>query len=480
MSRKSTFLWYDFETFGVDPRRDRPVQFAAIRTDMDLNIVGDPIDILCRPATDCLPDPIASLITGISPLKALETGMSEKEFADQIFNQMSMPDTCTLGYNSIRFDDEVTRFMFYRNLIDPYQREWKMGNSRWDLLDVVRMTWALKPESLNWPMKENGQVSFKLDQLTPANGIGHENAHDALSDVRATIDLARVIKTAQPDLFNYAFELRQKNLVSKKLDLMARKPVLHISGRFPTEKGCMAMVVPIAKLPDNPNGIICFNLSQSPEVLTQLSVEEIQQRLFSTREELEKSGHERIGLKVIHLNKSPMIVPAAMLTHDIAEKFGHNLSSIRANYETIKKLPDLSHLLSQVFSRQFPEDSDVDLQLYQGFISNTDRARLNDVREWQPFSADIKGIGFEDARLPEQLFRYWCRNWPEQIPERFKVVWQEHCRRSLTELDVGSPRTMASVRQEVEELSQSHSEYAQLWSDFGQYLLIQDNQISIS
>lgn len=480
MSRTDTFLWYDFETFGVDTRRDRPVQFAAIRTDMNLNVVDDPIDIICRPAADCLPDPTACLITGISPLKALETGLPEKEFADQIFNQMSMPSTCTLGYNTIRFDDEVTRFMFYRNLIDPYQREWKMGNSRWDLLDVVRMTWALKPETLHWPLNENGQVSFKLDRLTPANGIGHENAHDALSDVRATIELARMIKTGQPELFDYAFGLRNKNVVSKKLDLLNRKPVLHISGRFPVEQGCMAMVVPIAKLPDNANGIICFNLSQSPDILTRLTVEEIQYRLFSTRDALEESGLERIGLKVIHINKSPMIVPAAMLTAEIAQKFGHDLDVIHSNYEAIKSLPDLSQILSQVFQRQFDEDSDVDVQLYQEFISNQDRARLNDVREWSPFSASIKDIGFQDKRLPELLFRYWCRNWPEQIPEQFRPVWQEWCRKALTESNFGAPRTVASVKRELEVLRKSHSEYENLWSDFDKFLTIQQQLIAIS
>lgn len=476
---QSSFLWYDFETFGVDPRRDRPVQFAAIRTDMDLNVIDDPIDIFCRPTMDCVPDPEACLITGISPLVADKKGLSEKDFADKIFQEMSSPNTCTLGYNTIRFDDEVTRFMFYRNLMDPYEREWKMGNSRWDLLDVVRMTWALKPESLKWPLKETGQVSFKLDQLTQVNDIGHENAHDALSDVWATIALAKKIKRAQPELFKYAFDLRLKASVDKKLDLSTRKPVLHISGRFPVDQGCMAVVSPIMRLPDNPNGVICFNLNQSPDLLQELTVEEIQQRLFSSRAQLEEQGIERLGIKVIHLNKSPMVVPVAMLTPEIANSFGHDIEKIRQHYDMIKKMPDISHKLLQVFQREYESDSDVDVMLYDGFIPNADRQKLNDIRQIPPFSQDISSFNLKDTRLPELIFRFWCRNWPDKIPESMSAEWLHHCEQSLTRSDYGSPRNIHEVEEKLLELKQYHPEKVQLLDDIGNFLVLQKQRAAI-
>ncbi|MBY0445058.1 MAG: exodeoxyribonuclease I, partial [Burkholderiales bacterium] len=129
-----TFYWHDYETFGINPRRDRPSQFAGIRTDAELNEIGKPLNIFCKPAPDYLPDPESCLLTGITPQQCLENGVDEFEFAARIEAELATPDTVGLGYNSIRFDDEVTRFMFWRNLIEPYSREWQNDCSRWDLL----------------------------------------------------------------------------------------------------------------------------------------------------------------------------------------------------------------------------------------------------------------------------------------------------------------------------------------------------------
>ena len=203
MQQPITFLWHDYETFGANPRLDRPSQFGAIRTDENFNQIGEAEMFYCSPADDFLPHPMAVLITGITPQEARTNGLAETDFAGAINDLMSRPNTCVVGYNSLRFDDEVTRHMFYRNFIDPYAREWQNGNSRWDLIDVVRAIYALRPEGINWPSKEDGTPSFKLEDLTAANGIAHgEAAHDALADVRATLELAKLLKKAQPRLFD--------------------------------------------------------------------------------------------------------------------------------------------------------------------------------------------------------------------------------------------------------------------------------------
>ncbi len=189
-----SFYWHDYETWGADPSRDRPSQFAGIRTDAELNVIGDPLMIYCRPTMECLPQPMACAVTGITPQKALDEGLDERAFMAAIHRELAAPGTCGVGYNSIRFDDEVTRYGLYRNFYDPYAREWKDGNSRWDLIDVVRLCCALRPDGIEWPLREDGTPSFKLEVLTAANGIGHEAAHDALSDVHATISLARLIR----------------------------------------------------------------------------------------------------------------------------------------------------------------------------------------------------------------------------------------------------------------------------------------------
>ena len=166
---ETSFFWHDYETFGRDPRLDRPAQFAGIRTDLDLNEVGEPVMLYCKPAPDYLPDPEACLLTGILPLECLAKGLPEYRFADAVLAELGASGTIGVGYNSIRFDDEVTRHLMWRTLRPPYDREWRNGCSRWDLLDVVRATAALRPEGIEWPRHDDGRPSFKLEHLSAAN-----------------------------------------------------------------------------------------------------------------------------------------------------------------------------------------------------------------------------------------------------------------------------------------------------------------------
>ena len=231
-----TFLWHDYETFGKNTRTARPAQFAAIRTDSDLNEIGEPLELFCQPAPDFLPEPEACLITGITPQQCLKNGVPEHEFAEQILNAFSEPNTIGVGYNTIRYDDEITRFMFWRNLIDPYAREWQNGCSRWDIIDLARVTYALRPEGIEWPRNGDGRPSFRLEHLSAANGLAHEAAHDALSDVRATIALARLLRARQPRLFDFCFALHRKERVAAEIGLPCTpreaRPFIHISGMF--------------------------------------------------------------------------------------------------------------------------------------------------------------------------------------------------------------------------------------------------------
>lgn len=476
-----SFLWYDYETTGTDPRRDRPVQFAAVRTDLDLNIVEDPIDILCQPGADVIPDPFAVLLTGISPMKALADGLTEVDFSARIHQAMMVPGTCTLGYNSIRFDDEVSRFLFWRNLIDPYEREWKSGNSRWDLLDVARMCWALRPDGIQWPVGEDGRSSFRLELLTQANGIGHQKAHDAVSDVIATIEFARLIRQNQPKLFEYALTLRNKKRVQAMLDMLQRQPVLHISGRFPVEKGCMGVVVPMAGLPGNANGVICINLDISPDDWAALSAEDIRTRLYTTSADLAEQGLVRPPIKVIHCNKSPMVAPLSMLDSHVEQRFGINRNQLSQHYEMLGKYPELAQKLADVFARddiQNQQFTDPEIALYDGFVSGPDRQRLNQIAHSQPFSIDLSMLGFQDKRLPELVKRYWCRNWPDRIPTEWQQYWAEFCSSRLHSEESGTPRTLAESESQLAGLQRQHPDKIELLNELAQFYQLQANRFN--
>src|SRR5579859_1483335 len=193
-----TFYFYDVETSGFSPRSERIMQFAGQRTDMDLKPVGKPDNILVKMTPDILPEPGAVLVHGITPQKTLAEGISEAEFSKYLTSQVSSSDTIIAGYNNIRFDNDFIRFTLWRNFHDAYEWSWKNGCSTWDLLDVVRMTRALRPERIKWPFAPDGKPSNRLEYISSVNKLDHVDAHDAMSDVNASIAVARMIKNKQP------------------------------------------------------------------------------------------------------------------------------------------------------------------------------------------------------------------------------------------------------------------------------------------
>lgn len=465
-----TFLWHDYETFGINPRRDRPAQFAGIRTDAELNEIGEPLMLYCKPASDYLPDPESCLLTGITPQLCLERGVAEHEFAARIEAVLAEPGTIGVGYNTIRFDDEVTRHLFWRNLIDPYAREWQNDCGRWDLLDVVRMCYALRPEGITWPRKPDERFpddpkatrpSFKLEDLARANGLMHDAAHDALSDVRATIALARLIRQAQPKLFDFALSLHKKDRVAAELGLptspQTAQPFLHISGMFPPERGCLAVMWPLATHPTNKNELLAWDLSQDPGELPLLDVATLRQRLFSKSADLPE-GVQRLPIKSVHLNKSPMVVrKLATLTPEMAAQWGVDIPAALRNAEKAAGLPDMSAIWPEVFQRPKEGTPDVDEDLYGGFIGNADRRRLNQLRALSPAELAHSRTGFDDDRLEEMLFRYRARNFPETLSPEDTERWEAHRVAWLLEGE-GGARNVDALFARIDELSETADE----------------------
>ena len=457
-----TFLWHDYETFGAQARRDRPAQFAAIRTDADLNEIGEPIMLYCQPANDFLPDPQSCLITGITPQQCLELGVPEHRFAATIEQAFSQAGTIGVGYNTIRFDDEITRFMFWRNLIDPYAREWQHQCGRWDLLDVVRMTYALRPEGIEWPLREDGKPSFRLEHLAAANGLLHEAAHDALSDVRATIALARLIKQKQPKLFDFCFALHKKDRVADEIGMQLapalRAPFLHVSGMFPTERGCLGLVWPLAQHPSNKNEIIVWDCSHDPRELFGLDADTIRTRMF-TRADAMPEGMTRLPVKSIHLNKSPMLVAnLKTLTPAMAARWGIDLEQGRANAALAAAGPDMGAVWARVFQRPGAAESlDVDEDLYGGFVGNNDRRLLDSLRKESPAKLAALRPSFDDKRLQELLFRYRARNFPQTLSEAEQQQWEEHRAARLFDGEAGA-RTVDQLFGEIDHLQETADE----------------------
>ncbi|RYY03558.1 MAG: exodeoxyribonuclease I [Gammaproteobacteria bacterium] len=455
----NTLYWHDYETWGEVPAQDRPSQFAGVRTDENLNIVGEPLMIYCKPAPDTLPKPDACLITGLTPQVALAKGLPEYQFAAKVHAELSQPGTCGVGYNSIRFDDEVTRFMLYRNFYDSYEREWRNGNSRWDIIDVVRTTRALRPEGINWPNYEDGKPCFKLEKLTAANNLNHEAAHDALSDVYATIGMAKLIKTHQPKLFDYAYRLRDKRFVNSLIDIPGHKPLLHISSRFAGENGNATLVLPLAIHPTNKNSVIAYNLAFNPRDLLTLSADDLRERLFTRSEDL-PAGIERVALKEIHLNKSPMLLPPNMLDDATAQRLKIDRNVLEQHWQQLRNLSlieqeALQEKLYELYSEiGFIEKTDPDQMLYSGFFDDADKKLMAQVRRASPEQLASKSFDFTDARLDELLFRYRARNFPHTLTSAEQQQWSAFCHLRHTDSSAGASVLAVDLHYRVNQLLQ--------------------------
>lgn len=447
-----TFFWHDYETFGADPKRDWPVQFAGVRTDEALNIIEEPVMFYCKPSEDQLPHPEACMITGITPQKALSEGVCEAEFFERIHTELARPGTCGVGYNSIRFDDEVTRYGLYRNFYDPYGREWQNGCSRWDIIDMLRLTRSLRPEGIAWPKYEDGSPSLRLEDLTVANNIDHGHAHDALSDVYATIEMAKLVREKQPKLYEYVMKNRGKQAIQAQLDPISMKPVLHVSSRYPVEHGNAAIVSPLATHPVNKNGMLVWDLRYNPEPLMNLPVEEIRRLLYTPHAELSESD-PKIALKQVHINKCPIIAPAGMLNSEEAARMQIEGDTCRTHLQMLRSFSGLSLKVAEVFNESpFEPESDPDMMLYSGgFFSEMDKRAIDQVRQSGPAELAELDLPFQDQRLEEMLLRYKARNCPSIMSQEEQQQWEEYRSRKLLQGE-GGHLTMETFYQRLNEL----------------------------
>ncbi|HEX5306890.1 MAG TPA: exodeoxyribonuclease I [Dyella sp.] len=428
-----TFFWHDYETFGADSRRDRPVQFAGIRTTMELEIVGEPVMFFGKPPRDALPHPEACMITGITPQQAERQGVIEAEFAARVHEQLAEPGTCGVGYNSLRFDDEFTRQLLYRNFFDPYGREWEHGNSRWDLIDLVRMCEALRPEGIHWPTREDGSPSFKLEHLAKANGLQQERAHDALSDVHALIDLARLIRVRQPRLWDWHFGLRRKQRVFEQLDVAGMTPLVHVSSRYPASQHCLTLIVPLALHPARPGEVIVYDLRFDPAELIALDAEDIADRVFTSRADLPE-GVERIALRTVRANRAPALAPLSVLKGADLERLQLDPERCLAHADTLRAAAGVREKVQRLFKQAaaMPAAEDPELALYDGFLPDADKRLLAEVRGTPPEQLATRAFAFRDPRYAELLFRYRARNWPHTLGADERARWDAFRRDRLT------------------------------------------------
>lgn len=462
-----TFFFYDLETSGLSPQEARIMQFAGIRTDMNLKQLGEPVNVLVRLNDDVLPSPEALMVTGITPQQTQADGYSEAEFAKMLMEDIFTEDTITVGFNNIRFDDEFIRHLFWRNFYDPYEWSWKDGRSRWDLLDVVRMTRALRPEGIQWPVNDKGQPVNKLESLSSANGLDHIKAHDALSDVEALIAVTRLIKDKQPQLYEYLFKLRDKNEIKKLVNLDDKQPFVYVSGRLGGEFNSATVAFPLTA---GKNGnVVVYDLRYDPEPFLGLNQKDLAKKLYASWEERQKDGFVKLPVKELQYNKAPAVAPLGVLSQgDGWANISLDEATIVKNRNKLLSVPVFSENLRSLFENKpdYKKSTDPEGQLYDGFVPDVDKVRIESVRNASERDLADFHPNFVDERLSPLLLHYKARNFPKTLAEDESIAWEKWRSAKIT---ADLPAFMKSLTDLVATTTDDNKQFIlqelQLWAE---------------
>lgn len=453
-----SFFFYDLETTGIDCRNARIMQFAGQRTDMEFNPIGEPVNVLVKLTPDVVPEPDAIMITGITPQSTLADGLTEREFLEMFYEDVVKPGTIFLGFNTVRFDDEFMRFLHYRNFYDAYEWQWCDDCSRWDLLDVVRMTRALRPEGIEWPFAPNGKPTNRLEYLTKVNGLDHEHAHDALSDVTASIAVAKLIATKQPKLFDFMKDCRKKDKAMEQVT--HGNPFIYVSGRYPSENLHATAAVLLARHPEQGYGYV-YDLRHDPTQYLAMSVEQLVQ---AARDRYSREPDAiKLPVKSVRYNRCPAVAPlSVMTTAGTEERINLTMDTVMKHYDIIKADKQFAGRLAEAMAivddkksqnELFGNECEVDGQLYDGFFERRDKEAMAAIRSTPTKQmADMKP-NFQDKRLQALYPLYKARNFPKYLTSDERAKWDAFCRLRL--MEGGQSSRLAKYFSRLEELSHS-------------------------
>lgn len=429
-----SYFFYDLETSGLNPRDDRIMQFAGIRTDENFRILGESYNLLVEMRDDTLPSPSALMVTGITPQKTTEEGYSERDFCKILIDEVFTPETTVIGFNNIRFDDEFIRYTLWRNFYDPYEWAYKDGRSRWDLLDVVRMTRALRPEGLEWPVDEEGNATNRLELLTRVNGVEHDHAHDALSDVVALIEVTKLIHDKQPRLYDFLYQMRDKNAVKKLINLDTPQPFVYISGRYDKQYNKATVAFPFAAAPNG--NVLVYDLRHDPSELVSLSMEQLSRMAFATYEERKADDFVALPVKVLQYNRAPAVAPLNVLDQEDGwKRIALDAKTIEKHRQILLKHPDFAKRVGEVFAgkRDYKKSDNAEAQLYDNFLDGRDKLRAEQVHELTRENVADFAPKFDDERLKKLYVLYKARNFARNLSDEERIEYEEYRAKRLDE-----------------------------------------------
>lgn len=461
-----TFFFYDLETSGLSGREDRIMQFAGIRTDMNLEQIGEPVNVLVKLNDDVLPSPDAIMVTGITPQQTKDEGFSEAEFARMLMDDIFTPDTITVGFNNVRFDDEFIRHLFWRNFYDPYEWSWQAGRSRWDLLDVVRMTRALRPDGIIWPVDSDGKPTNRLELLSKSNQLAHAKAHDALSDVEALIGVTKLIRDKQPQLYEYLLKLRDKNEVKKLVNLDVKQPFVYVSGRLDGEFNKATVAFPLTA---GKNGnVVVYDLRYDPTAFLTMDAKQLAKKFYASWDERQAEGFVRLPVKELQYNHVPAVAPLGVLAQgDGWKNIGLSEDVIAKHKSLLLSSPGFAENIRSLFENKpdYKKSLDPEVQLYDSFVPDIDKLRIESVRNASDGELADFHPQFSDERLPELLLHYKARSFPSTLAEDESIAWEKWRAAKITAALPAFMKSLNILSTTADDTKQFLLQELQLWAE---------------
>ncbi len=438
------YVFYDLETSGLSKQFDQILQFGGVLTDSELNEV-DRFEMRCQLQEHIVPSPMALQITGVSPSSLIDNSVpTHYEALCSIYKKLSdWSPAVFLGYNSISFDEEMLRQAFYQTLQPCYLTNTN-GNTRGDILRLLHAVNLLAPDVIEPIHDDKGRARFKLDQLAPKNGFAHQQAHDAMADVEATMHLAKLVLDEAPHVWDMLLATTSKKSVQ---EMIASHDVLMLCGGG-RGGGVMSSTVVTAcginPLLQNQHGV--FDLNHDPANYIDLTVEELRKEI---------AGNES-PIQMVYTNRQPILIP-------VDDTPGHLLSDEVAPEEQFEKarlVQENTDFRLRV-SEAMADDSanhdevldEVELQIYNGFASNGDSSLMGKFHkvDWPDRIEILRSL--EDTRMKRIAQRLIYFERPNLLSSKVQTNMRDKIKARLTTSEDVPWRTFDVATAELERIS---------------------------
>lgn len=441
-----SFIFYDTETTGTHTAFDQILQFAAIYTDEELNEI-ERFEIRCRLLPNIVPSPGAMRVTRLKVSQLTDTTLpSHYEMMCSIRQKLLEWSPSTfLGYNTIKFDENLLRQAFYQTLHPLYLTN-TLGNSRTDIMRIAQAASVYAPGALVIPNNADGKPNYKLDRLAPANGFEHEDAHEALSDVEATLHIAKLILKRSPDVWSAFMRFSTKAAVA---DYASNEQAFCLT-EFYYGDAYSWLVAPLGASAMNSSEFYVYNLGVDPNSLSSLKNTELIARLNTLPK----------PVRTIRTNAAPMIFSLDDAPHSASgkslsqEELDRRVSILEADLALKKRLITVFEQTKQ----EWPASPHVEEQIYNGFYQRDDeelREAFHTV-DWTKRKELVER--FEDQRLKKLGSQLIYAEQPEVLDPTLRL---KHDREIAKKIAYANPElpwlTLPEALEEIEVLINSAS-----------------------